>query len=47
MDTRATGEACCAIIAKHPTMAALFVSVDAEKGKALAYAAVPDSVLDK
>ncbi|EFJ48362.1 hypothetical protein VOLCADRAFT_120886 [Volvox carteri f. nagariensis] len=47
LDTRAVGEACSAIIAKHSTLAALFVSVDAEKGKALAYAAVPDSVTDR
>ncbi|GLC41498.1 hypothetical protein PLESTB_001005000 [Pleodorina starrii] len=47
LDTKAVGEACCAISAKHPTLASLFVSVDAEKGKALAYAAVPDSMTDR
>ncbi|KXZ50323.1 hypothetical protein GPECTOR_17g962 [Gonium pectorale] len=47
LDTKATTEACSAIAAKHPTLAALFVSVDADKGKALAYAAVPDAITAK
>ncbi|GFR48410.1 hypothetical protein Agub_g10304, partial [Astrephomene gubernaculifera] len=47
LDTKATAEACAAITAKHPTLAALFVSVDAEKGKALAYAGVPDALISK
>ncbi|GLI61130.1 hypothetical protein VaNZ11_003405 [Volvox africanus] len=47
LDTRAIGEACSAISAKHPLLAALFISVDSEKGKALAYASVPDVATDK
>ncbi|KAG2427688.1 hypothetical protein HYH02_014520, partial [Chlamydomonas schloesseri] len=47
LDQKATGEACAAIAAKHPALSALFVSVDGEKGKALAYAAVPDAITDK
>ncbi|KAG2485170.1 hypothetical protein HYH03_016060 [Edaphochlamys debaryana] len=47
LDTKAMAEACNAVAAKHPAMAVLFVSVDEEKGRALAYAAVPDSVVGK
>lgn len=47
LDTRAIGEACVAISRKHPTLASLFVSVDVEKGKGLAYAAVPDFKTDR
>lgn len=47
LDAKATGEAYMAITAKHPGLAALFVSVDADKGKALAYAGVPDAIVGK
>ncbi|KAG2437150.1 hypothetical protein HXX76_005817, partial [Chlamydomonas incerta] len=46
LDQKATGEACAAIAAKHPGLSSLFVSVDGEKGKALAYATVPDAITD-
>ncbi len=44
LDTKATTEAYSAIAAKHPALPALFVSVDTDKGKALAYAGVPDAL---
>mmetsp|Transcript_23994 Transcript_23994/g.42834 ORF Transcript_23994/g.42834 Transcript_23994/m.42834 type:complete len:1188 (-) Transcript_23994:165-3728(-) len=47
LDTKATTEAFAAIAAKHPTLPALFISVDGEKAKALAYAGVPNDMTDK
>ncbi|MEW5320492.1 MAG: hypothetical protein WDW38_011561 [Sanguina aurantia] len=48
LDAKAVGEAAAAILAKSgDTMPALLVSVDAEKSKVLAYAAVPDALLSK
>lgn len=44
---QAVTEAWNAITAKHPSMCAMLMSADAEKGKVLAYAGVPDAVVAK
>lgn len=47
LDTKAVTEAWNAVAAKHPEMAAIFFSVDEEKGKVLVYAGVPAQLVSK